>query len=80
MRMRRTWPSTVGLNPRLALRIALSTAPTIDLSQTWTESMRGSGTLIVATWLMGMCEPYASTLTGSIKLAEARPVRRPPSS
>ena len=37
--------------------IAFSTACTIERSQTWTEIMRGSGTLTVATWLSGMCVP-----------------------
>ena len=54
MRMRRIVPSTVGLRPRLESRIALSTACTMLLSQTETDSARGSGTLIVATWLIGM--------------------------
>ena len=49
MRMRSVVPSTVGLRPRLASRIALSTAWTIPLSQTETDKARGSGTLIVAT-------------------------------
>ena len=47
--MRKTVPSTVGLRPRLASRIALSTACTMLLSHMETESARGSGTLIVAT-------------------------------
>ncbi len=51
MRMRSSVPSTVGDRPRLASRIALSTACTIVLSQTETESARGSGTLIEATWV-----------------------------
>ena len=37
--------------------IAFSTACTMDLSQTCTESSRGSGTLTVASWLSGMCVP-----------------------
>ena len=37
--------------------MAFSTAWTIDLSQTWTESRRGSGTLTVATWLSGIWLP-----------------------
>ena len=55
--MRRSCPSTIGLRPRLASRMARSTACTVDRSQTWTESMRGSGTLIVATWLIGIEAP-----------------------
>ena len=34
-----------------------STACTIERSHTCTEIMRGSGTLIVATWLSGMWLP-----------------------
>ena len=54
MGMRSDWPSTIGLSPRSEERIALSTAFTCVLSQTWTESMRGSGMLMVATWLSGI--------------------------
>ena len=42
--MRSVVPSRIGLKPRLDSRIARSTAPTTDLSQTETEIMRGSGT------------------------------------
>ena len=51
------WPSTIGLMPRPALRIAFSTGPTLERSQTWTDSMRGSGAETVATWLSGMFAP-----------------------
>ena len=54
MRRRSTCPSVAGLRPRLESTIAFSTALTIDLSQTCTESSRGSGTLMVASWLSGM--------------------------
>ena len=37
--------------------MAFSTACTIDLSQTCTDSIRGSGTLTVASWLSGICVP-----------------------
>ena len=53
MRMRSSVPSIVGDRPRLASRIALSTALTSVLSHTETESARGSGTLIEATWVIG---------------------------
>jgi hypothetical protein len=43
-----TWPSVAGLKPRLESTIAFSTALTIDLSHTCTESSLGSGTLMVA--------------------------------
>ena len=55
--MRRVWPSTIGFRPRLALRIAFSTATTMPLSQTLTLSIRGSGTLIAATAVRGEAEP-----------------------
>ena len=57
MRRRSTCPSVAGVRPRLESPIAFSTAFTIDLSQTCTEISRGSGTLMVATWLSGMCVP-----------------------
>ena len=57
MRRRSTCPSVAGDRPRLESTIAFSTAFTIDLSQTCTESSRGSGTLTVATWLSGMWLP-----------------------
>ena len=47
----------IGFSPRLASRMARSTAPASGLSQTCTDSMRGSGTLTVATWLIGICVP-----------------------
>ena len=40
-----------------ALRMALSTGPTMLLSQTLTVIMRGSGTLIAATVLSWTVEP-----------------------
>ena len=52
--MRSIWPSAAGLRPRPASRIALSTALTRPRSQTWTVSIRGSGTLTVPTWLSGI--------------------------
>ena len=71
--MRSVVPSRIGLKPRLASRIARSTAPTTDLSQTETEIMRGSGTVTVASWLSGIVVPYAGTWIGSSRLLEARP-------
>ena len=38
-------------------------------------SMRGSGTPIVASWLIGILVPYALTWTRSSSVAAARPVR-----
>ena len=38
-------------------------------------SSRGSGTLIVASWLIGIFVPYALTLMRSSSAADARPVR-----
>src|SRR6476469_2209741 len=43
MGKRMTWPSTIGLMPRPALRSAFSTGCTFDLAQTGTDSIRGSG-------------------------------------
>ena len=47
--MRKVWPSMIGFSPKFEERIALSTACTTERSQTCTESMRGSGTLTLAT-------------------------------
>ena len=54
---RRIVPSICGLMPRPELRIALSTAPTSDLSQTLTSTMRGSGTVMVPSWFTGIGLP-----------------------
>jgi hypothetical protein len=37
--------------------MAFSTADTMLRSQTWTLRRRGSGTLTVATWVIGIAEP-----------------------
>ena len=50
-------PSTAGVSPSGAMRIAFSTALTMPRSQTCTDSMRGSGTLIVPTWFSGSSLP-----------------------
>ncbi|MNR60139.1 hypothetical protein D3C85_1815560 [compost metagenome] len=55
--IRKVWPSTIGFRPRPAARMAFSTGPTMPLSQTLTEIMRGSGTLMAATALSGEFEP-----------------------
>ena len=52
--------SNLGLNPAVdgqLLRIAFSTALTRPRSQTCTVSIRGSGTLMVPTWVIGISEP-----------------------
>ena len=49
MRKRMVWPSVAGDRPRLEFTIAFSTGWTSERSQTFTEIMRGSGTLTVAT-------------------------------
>src|SRR5438309_5185419 len=77
---RMTWPSVCGLSPSPASRIALSTALTMARSHTWTVIIRGSGTLTLASWLSGTVPPYAATVIGSSRLADARPVRNPPNS
>lgn len=66
----------IGLKPNFNSRMARSTAPTSCLSHTDTEIIRGSGTETVATWLIGIGEPYACTWIGSRRLLDARPVRR----
>jgi hypothetical protein len=43
--------------PRPLSRIALSTFDTIDLSQTLIVTIRGSGTLTVPNWLIGVIWP-----------------------
>jgi hypothetical protein len=53
----RVWPSTIGLRARWDWRIAFSTACTSARSHTCTDSMRGSGTEMLDTWLSGMGEP-----------------------
>ena len=57
MRSRSIWPSVDGLRPRLAIDDRLLDGCTIERSQTCTVSMRGSGTLTVASWLSGMWVP-----------------------
>src|SRR6185312_10529676 len=52
-----TCPSTIGLIPSPALRIAFSTGWTFERSHTWTDSIRGSGVETVATWFSGMLDP-----------------------
>src|SRR5262245_42864630 len=54
---RMIWPSTIGLMPSPALRIAFSTGWTFDRSHTWTDSSRASGVDTVGTWLSGMLLP-----------------------
>jgi hypothetical protein len=50
-------PSLIGLSPSPAERIAFSTGPMFDLSQTCTDSRRGSGAETVAIWFSGVCAP-----------------------
>ena len=50
-------PFSWGLIPSPLSRIAFSTLLTIDLSQTLTVTMRGSGTLMVPSWLIGVRWP-----------------------
>jgi hypothetical protein len=47
-------PLSCGLMPSPLSRIAFSTLPTSDLSQTLMVTMRGSGTFTVPTWLIGV--------------------------
>ena len=50
-------PLSCGLMPSPLSRIALSTFETSALTQTLMVTIRGSGTLIVPTWLMGVSAP-----------------------
>ena len=78
--MRTTLPSFDGLRPRSDARIADSMALSCDGSNGCATIMVGSGTDRLATWLIGILEPYASTWTGSRIVVVARPVRTPASS
>ena len=55
--MRISWPSEAGFSPRSDSMIAFSTALARPRSQTLTERQRGSGTLMVPTWEIGVIEP-----------------------
>ena len=50
-------PFNCGLIPSPESRIAFSALPTSALSQTLIVTMRGSGTLTVPIWLIGVGEP-----------------------
>ena len=50
-------PSVRRIQAEGGSRIAFSTALPMPRSQTWTLSRRGSGTLMVATCLIGMGDP-----------------------
>ncbi len=50
-------PFSCGLIPSPLSRIAFSTLPTSRLSQTLIVTIRGSGTLTVPTWLIGVSVP-----------------------
>lgn len=50
-------PLVCGLMPSPLSRMAFSTLPTSALSQTLMVTMRGSGTLTVPTWLIGVICP-----------------------
>src|SRR5579875_2796098 len=52
------WPSLLGVRPRSDLRIAFSIGPSIERSHGWIVSKRGSGTLTVASWLIGIGVPW----------------------
>src|SRR5262245_29761859 len=80
MGMRSTLPSLDGLRPRSDSRTARSSAAMIDGSNGCATIRAGSGTDMVATWLIGIFDPYASTITLCSMSVEARPVRTPASS
>lgn len=54
---RMTLPSLVGFTPRSLSRMAFSTACMDDLSKTWTMTIRGSGSVNDASWLIGVGVP-----------------------
>ena len=50
-------PAAVGGVPPVPEPAHAPAGPTFDLSQTCTDSMRGSGAETVAIWVNGMCAP-----------------------
>ena len=52
--MRITVPSLEGLTPRSESRIARSMIPSVCLSYGVTRAIRGSGTVMDASWLIGV--------------------------
>src|SRR5581483_5773959 len=68
-------PSFEGWRPRSDSMIVFSIVLICDGSKGWIVSMRGSGTLIVASCFSGIGWPYASTTMRSRSAADARPVR-----
>ena len=54
---RTTVPSTFGVSPMSLLMIARSMAPSALRSHGWITIWCGSGTLIPASWLSGVCVP-----------------------
>src|SRR5262249_43310672 len=68
-------PSFDGLRPRSDERIAFSISFIVEGSNGCATINAGSGTDSVATWLIGILDPYASTCTPSRRLTVARPVR-----
>ena len=50
-------PAVFGVSPRSDLKMAFSTAPTMDLSHGVITSVRASSTVTLATWLMGISDP-----------------------
>ena len=75
MGRRITVPSLLGVMPRSARISSFSIALSVERSKGCTTSRRGSGALMVATWLRGIAVPYNSTRTESSMAALARPVR-----
>ena len=69
------WPSVIGLMPRSLFWIARSMLCVRLLSNGWISNCRGSGTLMFASWLIGMGVPYASSSIRSSIAGLARPVR-----
>jgi len=55
--MRMTWPTVVGVRPRLEARIAFSTTATMVFSKGVMVSERASATAMLATWGNGTSDP-----------------------
>ena len=55
--MRMTWPTVVGVRPRLEPRMAFSTTATMVFSNGVMVSERASATATLATWVKGTSEP-----------------------
>ncbi len=55
--IRRISPLLVGFTPRSELRIAVSIGPSCACSYGFTTTIRGSGTVILDIWVIGVGDP-----------------------